>query len=250
MENVWKFLYYPQKEFNVQNLKNPNFIFLPNLKEENKSIEISTKDINKIKTFTIIINFVISEILNLNLLSDNFSFIKLSDKTNNIIEIKYNDINLDNKIISISKIFQVKFIFSKLNYKIIINNNEKVIEKKSNKFDYNSINEIEMLNNFFGEVSDIIIEKEYSSTFTKSRKLRIDLEKDITFDKIKINSVDSKEEIDEKEVFEKNKKKLFNYYGKLFYIKINCNNSLNNFKHIDKDLNNINKEVDIKIVKQ
>ena len=238
--SVWKFLYYPQKDFNVQNLKNPNFIFLPNLKEENKSIEISTKDVNKIKTFTIIINFVISEILNLNLLSDNFSFIKLCDKKNNIIEIKYNDINLDNKIISISKIFQMKFIFSKLNYMIIINNNEKVVEKKINKFDYNSINEIEMLNNFFGEVSSIIIEKEYSATFTKSRKLRIDLEKDITFDKIKINSVDSKEEIDEKEVFEKNKKKLFNYYGILFYIKINCNNNLNNFKHIDKDLNNIN----------
>ena len=237
--SIWKFLYNPQKEVNIQNLENPNFIFLSDLKEDNKSIEINIKDANKMRAFTIIINFAISEILNLNKLSENLCFIKLYDNKNKLIEIKPNDIGLFDKIDSFSKIIQIKLILYKLKYYIIINDKEKTIEKNSNKFDFNSITKVEMLNNFFGGVSSIIIEKEYSSNSKKNRKFRIELEKDISFDKIKIISNDSIKEINEKDVFEKNKIRLFKYYGILFDIKFNCRNDINNWNHINKDLDNI-----------
>ena len=239
---LWKMLYNFSKKILYNDLNNPNFIFFPNTKEENKNIEIEIKDANKAKNFTIIISFLNSPILDLNNINDKFEFIKIYNNENKFYILKLSDINSDdnnNKDIPLSKIFQIKFSFSHNHYIIDINEKQKIIEKKKVDFNFDSISKIEILNNFYGEIPSIIIEKEYSTLFKSSRKLKIELEKDILNDKIKIISNDTLKEIAEKETFDKNKNTVYKYYGIIFSIRVNCNNIGNIFKQFKKDLFNI-----------
>ena len=101
------------------------------------------------KSFSITINFINSEILNINSLISDFTFIKLYDKNKKKFELKYNNIFEQNNILSFDKIFHIKFIFLKKNYQIDINDKKKVIEKKDINYDFNAIIKMEILNNFY-----------------------------------------------------------------------------------------------------
>ena len=246
--NVWKFLYNPSKQIIHKQLNNPNFIFLPKENEENKNILIEIKEFHKMKNILIIIDFIKSPILNLNILNEKFCFIKFLDSNKNKFELKYNDIiteesnNNSNIISSFSQINQIEFFFTKTNYQIDINNKTKIIEKKDIDYDFNKIRKIQILNNFYGEISSLILEREYSVSKKNSNnneitKFRIEIEKDISNDKIKINISDTLQDINENEFFFKNRMKIFNKYnGILFYIKINYNNIENILKPIEKNL--------------
>ena len=102
---VWKMLYNPSDQIIYPIFKKANFIFFPDFatNKNNKNIEIDVKDVNKMKNFSITINFVNSEILNINSIISKFSFIKLYDINKNVFELKYNNILV--KIIS-PRLFQ------------------------------------------------------------------------------------------------------------------------------------------------
>ena len=237
--NVWKMLYNPSGQIMYPIFNKSNFIFLPDFSTNNniKNIEINVKDVNKMKNLSITMNFVNSEILNINSIISKFSFIKLYDINKNVFELKYNNIFGQNNINeNFSKVSHIKFIFHKINYQIDINEKKKVIDKKEINYDFNSVIKIEILNNFYGEVSSIIVEKQYLSLFKTTRKLKIEIEKDCTDDKIIINSNDTLKEISEKESFKKNEVASFRYYGIILNFKINFNNIGNYCKQIQKNI--------------
>ena len=239
--NVWKMLYNPSAQIIYPSLKNHNLIFLPDFssKKNNKNIEICMKDVNKMKNISITINFVNSEILNINSVIPKFSFIKFYDINKRPFELKYNNIFSENNIISsFSKIWQMKFIFQKISYQIDINDKKKVIDKKEINYDFNSIIKIEILDNFYGEVSSVIVLKEYSSLFKTTRKIKIviEKEKDFNSDKIILNSNDTLKESGEKRIFEKNKVVSFKFYGIILNMKINFDNIGNYCKQIQKNI--------------
>ena len=237
--NIWKILYNPSLQISYPNLKNSNFIFLPNYnKIKNKIIEISINDTNNMKSFSITINFINSEILNINSLISDFTFIKLYDKNKKKFELKYNNIFEQNNISSFDKIWHIKFIFLKKNYQIDINDKKKVIEKKDINYDFNAIIKMEILNNFYGEISSIIIEKEYSSVFKSTRKIKLEIEKEkeCSSNKIIINSHDTFKESNDRVICEKNKIITLEYYGLLFKMRINFSNIGNYYKQINKNI--------------
>ena len=164
--NIWKLLYNTSSKLDLKDWNDNSFLFFPSLNEEKKYIEIKIDDKNEIKNLFIEINFLCSPIFNLNNADENYSFIKLYDENNEIFEMKYNDFNLskDEKEINFpfSKIRQIKFDFSANDYNILLNNCKKIESKKDIKYNFNNIKKIEILNNFIGDVSSIILEKQYS----------------------------------------------------------------------------------------
>jgi len=164
--DIWKLLYNTSSTVNLKDWNDNSFLFFQNLNEEKKYIEIEIDDKNEIGNLIIEINFLCSPIFNLNNAEDNYSFIKLYDENNEIFKMKYNDLNLskDDKEISFSfsKLSQIKFDFYANDYNILINNHKKIESKKDIKYNFNNIKKIELLNNFIGDISSIIIEKQYS----------------------------------------------------------------------------------------
>ena len=164
--NIWKLLYNTSSKLDFKDWNENSFLFFPSLNEEKKYIEIEIDDKNEIKNLFIEINFLCSPIFNLNNADENYSFIKLYDENNEIFEMKYNDFNLskDEKEINFPfpKIRQIKFDFSANDYNILLNNCKKIESKKDIKYNFNNIKKIEILNNFIGDVSSIILEKQYS----------------------------------------------------------------------------------------
>ena len=164
--NIWKLLYNTSSKLDFKDWNDNSFLFFPSLNEEKKYIEIEIDDKNEIKNLFIEINFLCSPIFNLNNADDNYSFIKLYDENNEIFEMNYNNFNLskDEKEINFpfSKIRKIKFDFSANDYNILLNNCKKIESKKDIKYNFNNIKKIEILNNFIGDVSSIILEKQYS----------------------------------------------------------------------------------------
>jgi len=202
--NIWKLLYNISSELNLKYWDKNSFLFFLSLNEEKKYIEIEIDDKNETRNLIIEINFLCSPIFNLNNVEDNYSFIKLYDENNEIFEMKYSDLNLskDNKEInlSFSKIYQIKFDFSANEYNILINNYKKFESKKGIKYNFNNIKKIELLNNFIGDVSSIILEKQYvvmdkyeegNTCMIEPLKIEIKKEKDNNL-KITTNAFDIK----------------------------------------------------------
>ena len=242
---IWKILYNPSLKINNYNY-NSYFLFLADSTTMKKNIEINIKNSSKAKNFIITLNFISSKLLNLNALNEKFCFLKFHDNKNKIMELKLPDLHLEdnnNGINSFSQIYKIKFIFSSKSYKIDINDNKKVIEVKKANYDFNIINKIEILNYFFGMISSITFEKEYTSNFInqKTRILKIEFQKNIANNKIRINTTDSSEETNENNEFEKNKEVSYFYYGINFSVKMNFDDFYfdNYSKQIKKDLNNI-----------
>ena len=242
---IWKIIYNPSIKINNFNY-NSYFLFLADSTTINKNIEINIKNSSKAKNLIITLNFISSKLLNLNALNEKFCFLKFHDNKNKIMELKLPDLHLEdnnNGINSFSQIYKINFIFSSKSYKIDINDSKKVIEVKKVNFDFNIINKIEILNYFFGMISSIVFEKEYSSTFLKqkARALKIEFQKNSSNNKIRINATDSIEETNENEEFEKNKEMSYFYYGINFSVKMNFDDFYfeNESKQIKKDLNNI-----------
>ena len=236
--DIWKLLYNSLNGFISQNSHNSNFLFFPCLKDEKKNFTINIDDKNEMKNFIIKINFVCSPILCLNKNIDKFSLIKICNDKDEIFEIKYKDLsfNYNNEEIPFSKIFKIKFEFSINYYDIYINKAIK-ISKKDLNFNISFIKKIEILNNFLGEISSIIIKKEYgiiadyaeSSPKIELLKMKIFKEKTNNEVQIKTNSylISVKEEVNNIEFT-----KLFSYQycGALFDIEIKYQNYSNRGK--------------------
>ena len=161
---IWKLLYNISKNtLNKDLFYTSNFIFFPpNSNEDKTFVEINIDDKNEIKNLIISINFVASPILNINQINEKFNFLKLYNDNKEILELKYNDLNIENndEDISFSKIFKIKFVFSNKEQFIYIN--KKIKLPKEYKFNFNSVTKVDILNNFIGEVSSVIFKKEYT----------------------------------------------------------------------------------------
>ena len=160
---IWKLLYNFHM-FNNDNKENDNsrgIIFSYDINNENKNIVIDfKKNLTKNnKSLSIKIEFFRSPILNLNKIIGNFSFLKLCDNNNNEFDFKYNLIFNENTFTkeSFSKVNTISFELKDDLYEIHIND-KKFTNKE--KFNFNSIIKIELLNNFVGEVSKITLEKD------------------------------------------------------------------------------------------
>ena len=162
---IWKLLYNVETFLNFQN-KNL-FFFKTDKKTKNivinvrKKIKIGGND-KGIDKYFIIINFIPSKLFNLNKYNKCFTFIKLYNKKECEFEIKYIDfLNYDNKnnLSKLNDINKIEFqLLSSSSYKIIIND-EITIEKANINYDFNLISKLEILNNFIGEISSIIVKK-------------------------------------------------------------------------------------------
>ena len=238
--NIWKLLYNTSSELNLKDWNDNSFLFFPSLNEEKKYIEIEIDDKNEIRNLIIEINFLCSPIFNLNNAEDNYSFIKLYDENNEIFEMKYNDFNLDKDdkeiSFSFSKISQIKFDFSANDYNILINNYKKIESKKEIKYNFNNIKKIELLNNFIGDVSSIILEKQYAvmdkyeeTNTSMIQPLKMEIKKEKNNLKIETNAYNIKAE---NKTDEKMGLLFYQYCGSSFNVKI----SFENFKYYRKRL--------------
>ena len=248
---IWKLLYSTSKPIYDVDLNNSSlsFIFFPNLEENKKYIVFDIIDNNKMQNLIICINFVSSPILNVNKIINNFSFMKLYGENDEIFELKYNDI-ISNNNITFSEIFKIKFEFSLKSYDIYINKKIKIF-KNNIKFNFNLVTKIELLNNFFGEVSSIVFKKKYetiaeyeeSCPIVEPLKMKI-YKENINNDKVKIKTNaygmymnDEKENIIFENIFS------YQYCGASFSIKINNDllkeNDKNLWKKSKIDLSNI-----------
>ena len=161
---IWKLLY--NIELLFPNFQNKN-LFFSKIKEDTKNIIINIGDkIKKAKlrnetdSYFIIIDLVSSPFLNLNKLIDKFYFIKLFNDKGEEFGIKYEDIfNINNKF-NISNVNNITIELMNSKCTITINNDKKKIKiEKKTFFNFNSIRKFEILNNFFGEITSIIIDK-------------------------------------------------------------------------------------------
>ena len=238
--NIWKLLYNTSSELNLKDWNDNSFLFFPSLNEEKKYIEIEIDDKNEIRNLIIEINFLCSPIFNLNNAEDNYSFIKLYDENDEIFEMKYNDFNLDKDdkeiSFSFSKIRQIKFDFSANDYNILINNYKKIESKKEIKYNFNNIKKIELLNNFIGDVSSIILEKQYAvmdkyeeTNTSMIQPLKMEIKKEKNNLKIETNAYNIKAE---NKTDEKMGLLFYQYCGSSFNVKI----SFENFKYYRKRL--------------
>ena len=238
--NIWKLLYNTSSELNLKDWNDNSFLFFPSLNEEKKYIEIEIDDKNEIRNLIIEINFLCSPIFNLNNAEDNYSFIKLYDENDEIFEMKYNDFNLDKDdkeiSFSFSKIRQIKFDFSANDYNILINNYKKIESKKEIKYNFNNIKKIELLNNFIGDVSSIILEKQYAvmdkyeeTNTSMIQPLKMEIQKEKNNLKIETNAYNIKAE---NKTDEKMGLLFYQYCGSSFNVKI----SFENFKYYRKRL--------------
>ena len=181
---IWKLLY----NIEIYNYHKNNIIFYKTNKDNNNIfINIGKvgkvgKDIKKetgheTDKYEILIKLESSSLMKLNKFNKNFRFLILyDDKKENNYEIKYDDVFSENNKIDISKISEIKIVLMKNQVIITINNDEKNNRIKKINFDIYTISKIELLNNFYGEISSIKILK----SFIRSP----DYEKD-QFDKIK-----------------------------------------------------------------
>ena len=110
--------------------------------------------------YEILIKFGNSSLMQLNKYIDHFSFLKLYNK-NGQFKVAYDDVFSNNQQIEISKINEIKFIIIENLITIIINNDIKNKQIKQINFDINSITSLELLNNFYGEISSISIIKSF-----------------------------------------------------------------------------------------
>ena len=228
--NVWKLLYNNiYQNYNQDLIYLPDFIFLPDLNKESKFVEIAINDENETKNLKVSIYFKNSPILNINTIDKYFSFVKLYDDKGGIFELKYNDINLDENE-TFSKISKIKFDFSINGYDIYINKKINVSKKLDMEINFNCIKKIEILNNFLGEISSVILKKNYEA-FNKYEEscpsvqpLKIKIFRNNNENKIQIKTNAYKIPINEKENKNKEEKKnlyLYQYCGDSFSIKIN-----------------------------
>ena len=197
--NVWKLLYNLNKiPLNNHNEEISTISFF-HKHSNNLNIEINfinkkalfdsflvfnEDEVHKIKDkkdirFYISIHFISSIILNLNKYIDNFIFLKLYDNMKNNMEIKFNDIFVDkySDINSFYKIQKIKFELIDSTSTIYFNDSEKI--QKNYNFKFNQISKMEILNNFLGEVSSIIIEKEEIDSNNKEHIIKNNLKLEI-----------------------------------------------------------------------
>ena len=189
---IWKLLYNIENPFdNIDLINLSSLIIFPNPNKENKFIELEIDDKNEMINLIVSIKFVDSPILNVNLINEKFSFIKLYND-NDIFEIKYNDINSEKEknVTLFSNIFKIKFEFYKKGFEIYINKNIRLPFKKYINFNINSIKKIEILNNFIGEVSCVRINKNYNKVENCEivEPLKIKVNKETINNKIEIKT--------------------------------------------------------------
>ena len=253
--NVWKLLYNTSKPiYDIDLINTSYFIFFQNLNDNKKYIEIDLDDNNEMQNLIIRIYFISSPILNVNKIAHNFSFVKLYGENNEILELKYDDIFYNNyNITSFSDIFKIKFDFYMKRYDIYINKKMQIIKRNIN-FNFNLVTHIEILNNFYGEVSCIILKKKYKNIAEYGEEvcpiiepLKMKIYKDKINEKLKIKTNAYGMIMNEENVKNnsENKEKIFSYQycGASFLIKINndiVEHTQNTWKKSKIDLSEIN----------
>ena len=241
---VWKLLYSTENQMHINDLiyHECEFLFFQNLDEEKKFVEIDIEDKNEMKYLEISIKFICSEILNINKSNKKFGFIKLFDNKKEILELTYNDLNLENEEnkLSFSNIFKIKYNFTKEGLNIYIN--KKInISKKIINFDFNSIKKVIILNNFYGQIISTTFKKYYSTFADYSEYCP-----NIAPLKIKVKNIDNKIEIKTSAYptfSDKNEKSIES--GKLYHYQY-CGASLSlKINYEKKEINNIWKKANI-----
>ena len=243
---VWKLLYdISNPKLSTDLINSSSFLLFSNLEESKNYINIFIDDYNEMQNLIITFNFVPSPISNINKINDKLSFIKLFGEKGETFELKYKDINLNNSE-KFSEICQLKFDFSLKGYDIYINEKLK-ISKNEVTFKFNSVKKIELLNNYFGIVSSIILEKKYSIIPEYSfsiQPIKIEIFKESLSEEIKIKTNAFKVPSDNLDDMVENKVKIFpyQYCGASYIIHINSDNIQNeekNWKKGNVDLNDI-----------
>ena len=243
---VWKLLYdISNPKFSIDLINYSSFLFFSNSDENNNYMNIFIDDFNDMQNLIITINFLPSSILNINKNNDKLSFVKLFERKIETFELKYKDLNL-NYNENFSEIFQLKFDFSPKGYDIYINEKLK-ISKTNVEFNFNFVKKMEILNNFFGEVSSIIIEKKFEiiPEYTLPiEPLKIEIFKESLDNEIKIKTNAFKMPSNGIDNMVESKVKIFpyQYSGASCIIQINSNNieNVNNiWKKGNIDLNDI-----------
>ena len=241
--NVWKLLYNninPKTDQDINQLT--DFIFIPNLNDEKNFIEIDVNDENGTKNLKVSIYLKNSPILNLNKIGNYFSFVKLYDDKDEIFELKYNELNLEENE-SFSDISKIKFDFSEKGYDIYINKKLNVSKTVDMKINFNSIKKIEILNNFLGEVSSVVFKKNYGliANYEEScpmvTPLKMKIYKNNLENKIQIKTNAFRINTNEKEISDSEKQinsYIYQYCGAYFNIKINYKQIENKNKDILK----------------
>ena len=159
---IWKLLY----NIELYNFQNNNMLIYKTDKDkDNKNIIINIgKDIKKAvlgdtDIYEILIKFESSSLMKLNKYIDGFSFLKVYNENGDKFKIAHDSILSQNQKIDISKLDEIKFTLVGNSISIIINNDIKNKIKKEVNFDFKSISKLELLNNFYGVISSIIITK-------------------------------------------------------------------------------------------
>ena len=231
--NVWKLLYNITKPiYDIDLINTSYFIFFPKLNEEKKNIVIDFNDNNEMLNLIISIYFVSSPILNVNKINNNFSFVKIYGENDQILELKYDDIFVNNNnVTSFSDINKIKFDFSMKGYDIYINKKIPIVKKNIN-FNFNLVTKIEILNNFYGEASCIVFKKKYANMAEYGEEvcpiiepLRMKIYKDKNNEKIKIKTnaygMHINEEKENKNLEKKERIFSYQYCGASLLVKIN-----------------------------
>ena len=158
---IWKLLYNIESYFQKIENNNNLFFFPINAKGKNNIIINIGEKIKNAEfaagsdTYIISIYFKQSPLLNINKFIQDFSFIILEDSDRKEFRIKYEDIFVNN----FSEINSINFELIKNSCEIKINNIIK--DKKKTECDFNKIKRLELLNNFYGEISLIEIQKSF-----------------------------------------------------------------------------------------
>ena len=238
---VWKLLYNLEiLSSPYKTIENSSITFFSNLNKKNNNIKF---DIKKPKdgtnNFYIKINFICSPILNLNKFIDNFYFLKVFDDKNKEFTFKYNDIfieNIKNKNKSFSKIKKIEFYLQFSSYKITINDDKEMIDQNTD-FNFDSISKIIILNNFFGDISSIFIERynENIDENPKKTKLQIEIKKKNNYDRINLDI----NFVDENNMPQLLEEDLVQYSGEIFSKETEYNVNYKYWKREIKDLSEI-----------
>ena len=159
---VWKLLYNIE-ELPLPDIKendNQPLTFYTEKFKDNNNIDINIEKLISEKESEIIlnINFVNSPILDVNELVEDFYFLKIFDKNSHFFMFKYNDIfnKNNNNIEPFSKVNNIIIKLKQFEYTIYLNNIKLPPVKKC--FNFDSISHIKILNDFYGEISSIVIQ--------------------------------------------------------------------------------------------
>ena len=230
---IWKLLYNFENISSSEQSKNSSIVF-----NQSKCIVFRIKKKEReVSHLIITINFILSPILNINKLIDNFFFLKVLDKNKKDFIFKYDNVFIgDNnkENYTFSNVYAIQFNLLSKKYDIYINGSQ-IISKNVNDFDFSLISEFHILNNFYGEVSSININSSHK-ILNESRK-NYDLKIDIYNNNDKIN-VDINLMENNKIINEEIKEDLVKYFGGIF----NNNQSFyyHNFITWKKVIKNIN----------